>query len=39
MSERLFWPIGNLLSAFVSMIGGAICVGIPLTIAIIWICS
>jgi hypothetical protein len=30
---------GNLLSAIASMISGAICVGAPLALVIIWLCS
>lgn len=30
---------GNLLSAFASMIGGAIGIGVPLALLIIWLCS
>jgi hypothetical protein len=30
---------GNLLSAFASMIGGAICIGVPSALVIIWLCS
>ena len=38
MSGRELSYEGNLLSAFVSMIGGA-SVGIPLALVIIWLCS
>jgi hypothetical protein len=30
---------GNVLSAFVSMIAGAIGIGLPLALLIIWVCS
>jgi hypothetical protein len=39
MSGRELRYDGNLLSAFVSMISGAICVGVPLALVIIWLCS
>ena len=39
MSGREYSPEGNLVFAFVSMIGSVICIGVPLTIAIIWLCS
>jgi hypothetical protein len=39
MSGRELRSEGNLLSAFASMLGGAICVGVPLTLVIIWLCS
>jgi hypothetical protein len=39
MSGRELPYDGNLLSAFVSMISGAICVGVPLALMIIWLCS
>jgi hypothetical protein len=29
----------NLLSAFVMMIGGALGIGLPMTLVIVWICS
>jgi hypothetical protein len=39
MTGRELRPEENLLLAFASMIGGAVSVGIPLTVLIIWICS
>ena len=39
MTERELRFEGNLLSAFASMIGGAIGVGVPLALLIIWLCS
>jgi hypothetical protein len=39
MSGRELHYEGNLLSAFASMIGGAICVGVPLALVIIWLSS
>jgi hypothetical protein len=39
MSGRELSYEGNLLSAFAAMIGGAICVGVPLALVIIWLCS
>jgi hypothetical protein len=39
MSERELRSEGNLLSGFASMISGAIAIGAPLTLLIIWICA
>jgi hypothetical protein len=39
MSGRELRSEGNLLSDFASMIGGAIGIGIPLALLIIWLCS
>jgi hypothetical protein len=39
MSGRELRFEGNLLSAFASMIGGAIGVSVPLALLIIWLCS
>ncbi len=39
MSRREVQLEPNLLSAFAMMIGGALGVGVPLALLIIWICS
>ena len=39
MSGRAVWAGTSLLSAFVSTIGGAVGVGLPMAVVIIWICS
>jgi hypothetical protein len=39
MSDRAAQPDGNLLSAFVGMIGGARGISLPITLVIIWICA
>jgi hypothetical protein len=39
MSGREFPYEGNLLSALASTIGGAIGIGVPLALLIIWLCS
>jgi hypothetical protein len=39
MSGREVRADANLLSAFAMMIGGALSVGFPMPIVIIWICS
>jgi hypothetical protein len=39
MSRREVQAEENLLSAFVLMIGGALGVGLPMALVIIWICS
>jgi hypothetical protein len=39
MSVREFQAGLNLLSAIALMIGGAIGVGFPMTLVIIWVCS
>jgi hypothetical protein len=39
MTGRELQYEGNLLSAFASMIGGAIGIGLPLALLIIWVCS
>jgi len=39
MSGRELRFEGNLLFAFASMIGGAIGIGIPMALMIIWLCS
>jgi hypothetical protein len=39
MSGREIQADDNLLSAFASMIGGALGVGLPVARVIIWICS
>jgi hypothetical protein len=39
MSGQELQADANLLSAFALMIGGALGVALPLTIAIIWVCS
>ena len=39
MSVREFQAAVNLLSAIALMIGGAIGVGFPMTLVIIWVCS
>jgi hypothetical protein len=39
MSGREIQADDNLLSAFVSMIGGALGVGLPMALVIIWVCS
>jgi hypothetical protein len=39
MSGRGAQAEANLLSAFAMMIGGALGIGLPLTLVIIWICS
>jgi hypothetical protein len=39
MSVRKFRAGGNLLSAIALMIGGALGVGFPMTLVIIWVCS
>lgn len=39
MTGRELQYAGNLLSSFVSMIGGAIGIGVPLALLIIWLCS
>ena len=39
MSSREVQADDNLLSAFALMIGGALVVGIPMALVIIWVCS
>ena len=39
MSSREVQADDNLLSAFVLMIGGALVVGFPMALVIIWVCS
>jgi len=39
MSGRAVWAGTSLLSALVSTIGGAVGVGLPMALVIIWICS
>lgn len=39
MSGREIQADDNVLSAFASMIGGALGVGLPMALVIIWICS
>jgi hypothetical protein len=39
MSGREIRADDNLLSAFASMIGGALGVGLPIALVIIWVCS
>jgi hypothetical protein len=39
MSKRLTQPEANLLPAFALMIVGALGVGLPMALAIIWVCS
>jgi hypothetical protein len=39
MSSREVQADENLLSAFASMIGGALVVGFPMALVIIWVCS
>ena len=39
MSGRAIRSDANLLSAFALMIGGALSVGLPLTLVIIWLCA
>ena len=39
MSGRAVWAGTSLLSAFVSTIGGAVGVALPMAVVIIWICS
>lgn len=39
MSGRELRSEGNLLSGFASMIGGAIGIGIPLALLLIWLCA
>jgi len=39
MSGHEFKAETNLLSAFALMIGGALSVGLPMTLVIIWVCS
>jgi len=39
MTERTVRADANLLSAFVLMIGGALGVGFPVALVIIWVCS
>lgn len=39
MSGREIQADDNLLSAFASMIGGALGVGLPMALLIIWVCS
>jgi hypothetical protein len=39
MSSRELRAEDNLLSAFALMVGGALGVGAPLTLIIIWLCS
>ena len=39
MSVRELQAGANLLSAFALMIGGALGVGFPMTLVIIWVCS
>jgi hypothetical protein len=39
MSRREFKAETNLLSAFALVIGGALSIGLPMTLVIIWVCS
>lgn len=39
MSRRATQADDNLLSAFALMIGGALGVGLPMALVIIWLCS
>ena len=39
MSGRAVWAGTTLLSAFVTTIGAAVGVGLPMAVVIIWICS
>jgi hypothetical protein len=39
MAERMVRADANLLTAFALMIGGALGVGFPMALVIIWICS
>jgi hypothetical protein len=41
MSEKLDKekPVANMLAAFASTIAGAFAVGLPMAVAIIWVCS
>jgi hypothetical protein len=39
MSGRAVWAGTTLLSALVTTIGGAVGVGLPVAVVIIWICS
>jgi hypothetical protein len=39
MSSREVQSDDNLLSAFALMIGGALGVGLPMALVIIWVCS
>jgi hypothetical protein len=39
MSGRKLRAEDNLLAAFVLMVGGAFCLGLPMAVFIIWVCS
>jgi hypothetical protein len=39
MSKRAVQADDNLLSAFALMVGGALGVGLPMALVIIWVCS
>jgi hypothetical protein len=39
MSRRAVQADDNLLSAFALMIGGALGIGLPIALVIIWLCS
>jgi hypothetical protein len=39
MSGHEYWAEDNLLSAFALTIGGAVCIGAPVALFIIWVCS
>jgi hypothetical protein len=39
MAERMVRADANLLSAFALMVGGALGVGLPMALVIIWVCS